>query len=299
MSKAVLKKENNSFGRKTKTQKIIFAIVFVIFLCYAISLLFPLWWLINSSLKSSVEFSMNKVAREPFALPDIWQFSNYIEVFSSLIVKDTNFLGMIFNSLWYICFASGMNILCSSLFAYVMAKYDFKGRNAIYTLFIVVMTMPIVGNGGAYYVFIRQLGIFDTPLYPLLVNVYCFTGNFLYMYAAFKSISWSYAEAVFIDGGNHYTVLFRIMLPQAMPILGTLFLTSAIGQWNEYTNILMYLPSYPTVASGLYSVRSILNRMGITFYFTGLVIATIPILILYMIFSNTLMKNLALGGIKG
>lgn len=70
------------------------------------------------------------------------------------------------------------------------------------------------------------------------------------MYGFFKNVSWTYAEAAFVDGGGHFTVFFRIMLPLAIGPIVTLFVVSAIGHWNDYMTMILYIPSYPTLASG-------------------------------------------------
>lgn len=293
-------KENQILSKRSPVERIVFTVVFCVFAVYAVSMIFPLIWLVMSSMKTSTDYALDVMNLKPFALPRSWEgLSNYVQVFEKLKYKDTTYLEMIFNSIWYIVFSVVPHLFCSSLFGYVMAKYKFKGREFIHGLVIFTMTVPIVGTGGAYYVMVNQMGIFNTPLYPLLTNIYCF-GHFLYMYAAYKNISWDYAEAVFIDGGNHWTAYFNVMMPQAMPLISTLAITMSISQWNTYEGVLMYLPDYPTVASGLYQASMTLNRSGgATLYYTGLVVSIIPILVLFIVFADKLMKNLSVGGLKG
>ena len=119
------------------------------------------------------------------------------------------------------------------------------------------------------------------------------------LYAFFKSVPWSYAEAVFIDGGNHFTVFFRIMLPLAMPMVTTLFILSAIAGWNDYTTPMLYFPSFPNVAMGLYMVSQTLTRGDMSTYYAALVITTVPVVALFAGFSDKIMKNYSIGGLKG
>ena len=120
------------------------------------------------------------------------------------------------------------------------------------------------------------------------------------MYGFFKNVSWSYAEAVFIDGGGHYTVFFKIMLPQALGPIATLFIMSFIGNWNDYMSVIMYLPSYQTLASGLYTYRAVQTRsVNFPEYFAGLLVSMLPILLLFSLFSDVIMKNMSVGGLKG
>lgn len=124
--------------------------------------------------------------------------------------------------------------------------------------------------------------------------------GFLVIYAFFKNISWEYAEAAFIDGAGHFTVFFKIMLPMAVPVVGALALLNGIGAWNAYMDVLLYNPDWPTLASGLYGLSRTLPRLGNTpAYYAALVIALIPILVLFCIFSDKIMKNFSVGGLKG
>lgn len=293
-------KENYILTQRTLSEKIIFAIVAVVLVIYSISMLFPLYWLVMSSLKETTEYVVDIMNLKPFALPDKPVFRNYIDVFESLHYGDSTYADMIFNSLWFIVLSVLPNLFATSLFGYVMAKYTFKGKELIFGLVIFTLTIPLVGTGGAYYVLIRQMQIYNTPFYPLVVNLYCFGSNFLYMYAVFKGISWSYAEAVFIDGGGHWTTYFKIMLPQALPVVMTLGITMAIAQWNDYMTVMLYLPDFPTVASGLHLASLTINRSGgATLYYTGLVVSIIPVLILFIVFADKLLTNLSIGGLKG
>ncbi|MCL2751265.1 MAG: ABC transporter permease subunit, partial [Firmicutes bacterium] len=110
----------------------------------------------------------------------------------------------------------------------------------------------------------------------------------------------SYAEAVYVDGGGEYTVLFRIMLPVALPPMSALFIMACIGAWNDYMTVILYLPSYPTIASGLYEIQYLFERDArLPLYFAALIISIIPVLTLFALFSGKIMKNMTVGGLKG
>lgn len=120
------------------------------------------------------------------------------------------------------------------------------------------------------------------------------------MYGYFKNISWSYAESVFIDGGGHMTVFLKIMLPIAKPVVTALIIIGIIAAWNDYSTPLMFLPAYPTLAVGMYGVSSVLPRSGNSpAYFAALIISTIPVIIFFAAFSDIIMSNLTIGGLKG
>ena len=285
--------------------RILFSVVFVLFLAYAISLLLPFLFLVFSSLKDPLEYMQDSINGNIFNPPKAWLFDNWAKVFSEMHIigaegETIYFPSMLFNSLWMSGVITVGGLFASSLTAYCLAKYKFKLRNFLYGIAIVTMTIPIIGSTGAMFKLTYDIGIFNTPLYPILTCLGGFGFNFLVLYGFFKNISWNYAEAVFVDGGGHFTAFFKIMLPQVVPALLTLGIMAFIGSWNDYTTPLLFLPNYPTIASGIYNVQVHLKRTGdYPQYFAALGISIIPIIILFVTFSDSLMKNLSVGGLKG
>lgn len=288
-------------NKRTKTAQAVFIIAFVIFCLYAFTLIFPFLWMFMSSLKDSALYEIDITTGNPFRWPDMFVWSNYSAVFNRLEANGTNYFGMFFNSIWYSVISSALAVVMPAIVGYCLSKFHFRGRNVLYGLAIFSMTIPLMGNMGAAYKLYGQLGLFDNPLYAVVTNLGGLGGmNFMIFYGFFKNISWSYVEAVYIDGGNDYTAFFRIMLPQAVPMMLTLFIMSFIGTWNDYMTIILYLPSYPTIASGMYIVSGTLQRTGQTpVYFAGLIVSMIPVLVLFFIFSDKMLTSVSFGGIKG
>ena len=250
-----------------------------------------------SSFKEVNEYNLGGA----FSLPTVWEFENYTEAFQSLNdpLTGTSFFGLIFNSIWYTVLTAGMASIVPSVTGYVISKYRFPGRDFIYAVAIVALTIPIVGSGAASMKLWHQLNLYDNPLRVVVGGLGGFGGTFLVYYGFFKSVSWSYAEAAEIDGAGPYTVFFQIMLPQAVPIILTYMITGAIGAWNEYQSIILYQPSFPTLASGLFNYKSNTARADIPVYYAGLVISMIPTLVLFSLCSSKIMTSISIGGLKG
>ena len=290
------KKEVNILNMRSKSEKIVYPIVFTIFLLQALSLLLPVAWMFMSSFKGALEFEGGNA----FDLPKKWLAGNFLEAFEMLNVGDTNFFGMIFNSLWYTIIVSALGAFVPSITGYVMSKYKFKLKPVFFSIAIISMTIPIVGATASYMKIIAFLNLYNTPFYTIVTSLGGFGGSFLVYYGFYKSVSWSYAEATMIDGGGPYTIFFKIMLPQAIPIILTYFITGAIANWNEYQTMILYLPDYPTLASGLFEYQSNSIRMAnYHVYFAGLIISMIPTLLLFGIFSDKIMTSISIGGLKG
>lgn len=297
-----LKKRNKESGllyKRSKGEKVVFLIAFLMFALYTLVMVFPFIWLFYTSFKSSYQYFEDVEAFKIMSFPTKWLFKNYSEAFLKLEYNDTTLAGMFFNSIWYTAVVVVEGVFFSACTGYCLSKYEFKVRGLIYFIAIFSMTIPVVGTLPASFRLSAGLGILNTPLQPIITCAGGFGFNFLIMYAFYKNMPWSYAEAVFIDGGNDFIAFFKIMLPMAKAPMITLSIISAISCWNDYTSIILFMPSYPTVASGLYYVYLNLFDNYPTIYYAALFLSMIPILVVFSIFSEQIMQNMSVGGLKG
>lgn len=300
-----IKDEASILTKRTKGEKILYGVVFVIFLAYSAVLIYALLYLFINSFQDAYVYKMNRAegGHSPFEFPEVFKFSNYrvaIEMNVQNSLAESVYLPqMFFNSLWYCGIAVGEQVLMSCFTGYVFAKYGFKGKESLYAVVIFSMTVPVVGNTGAMFKLVSDMGIYNSPLYVIVVSLSGWGFNFMVMYGFFKNVSWSYAEAVFLDGGSHFTAFFKIMLPQAKMSILTLCIVAFIQNWNNYLTPLMYLPDYPTLAAGVYQIKLSHAASNAPAYFATLIISTIPVVVIYACFSDVIMKNFSVGGLKG
>ena len=294
-------KEVNILNMRSAREKVIFNIAFVMFLIQSLTLIFGVVWMLISSFKNPVEYV---AVSKAFSLPEVWRWNNYIEAFENLIVNEgsydeTNFFGMLFNSIWYTLVVTALHVFVPTVTGYVFSKYDFRGKSVMFSIAVTAMMIPVIGSSASNMKLYSALGLKNTPLYAVVSSLGGFGATFIVYYGFFKSVSWSYAEAVMIDGGGPYTIFFKIMLPQATPIMFTYALTGAIANWNEYTTMILYLPSYPTLASGLFEYKAnSIRGANYPVYYAGLIISMIPTLAIFSVFSNKIMTSLSMGGLK-
>lgn len=280
--------------RRGTFEKICFVIAFLVFLTYSLLLIYAFYWIVMSSFKTNREFY-----RDPFALPENWLFSNYLDAFEVLQYNGVNAIGMIFNSIWYSLGTVIIHILVCSATGYVFAKYEFKGKKLIYGIAIMAMIIPIIGGLASTYKLVYDLGLANSPLY-LLTNLAGFGMHFIIMMSYFRGISGAYSEAAFMDGAGHAKTFFTIMLPLAQGPALALGVKQFIAVWNDYYTPLLYLDKMPTLATGLYYYRLELNyTSNEPVYFAGVVLSAIPVLILFAFFSDKIMENINVGGLKG
>ena len=278
--------------KKTPSETVLYTLVFILFCLFAISYVYLIAWCFYSGLRTA-----DDVTTDPFGFSSV-HFANYIEVFGKLRVNDSNFFTMLLHSLYFSCLGSALNILITSMFAYVCAKYRFPGSTLIYSVVIVVTTLPIFGSGSATYKLLYHLNFLNSPL-MILTSLGGFSMYFLYMYAFYKSMSWSYAEAAEIDGANDWQIFFKVMLPQSIPMAGSLFIMLWMAEWNSYGTALIYLNKMPTLAVGIYLFKTrMMYNASMNVLYAACFISVLPPLLIFIACNGTLMNNVSLGGIK-
>lgn len=295
--------------RKRNVLQIVFkAFLWLLMVIYCLSLVFTLFWMVYTSFKSEFDFIINAFDF-PQNIAEIG-FSNYtrmLDLFCIKVLKNgipTNyyFPQMFGFSLIWSFSISFVNVFFTTLVAYVMAKYRFFGRNFLYALGIFVMITPIVGNFPSAMTVKKALGVYDNMLLTILTSPSCvFSGvHFMLMYAAFKHISWTYAEAAFIDGASDYKVMFRVMIPLVFPTCMVLFVLQFLGAWNDYGTFIIWLPSTPTLAYGMLTFQANASKYGATIpeVTAGFVVVAIPNILLYLASQKLILSKFSVGGLK-
>ena len=286
---------SNMWKKKSLGEKITLSIMFVIFLFYGFSLLFPLIWAFYNSFKTTTDYNADN-----FRLPLQWTVENYKAVFTTAAAGKTNIVSAIFNSIWMSTLSTLLSLFASCLTAYVVSKYRFKTSTLIYTVAIFIQIIPLVGGiTGMYQLLWGTLQIADTPflIWPIWFGGFGF--SFLMLYSAFKSVPWSYAESAFIDGAGHFTTFLRIMLPSVKPILASLFVVNFIGAWNDYMTAYLYMPSYAPLSLAVYLLQDDATRISYPVYLAVVVVSVVPIITLFISFQKLIMENTTVGGLKG
>ncbi|MCQ2815243.1 MAG: carbohydrate ABC transporter permease [Bacilli bacterium] len=288
-----LKSYNKEWKKKSVTERAVLIVMLIIFIIYGFSLIFPLIWTFYNSFKDSFEFNSDM-----FSLPKTWTPQNYIDAFKEL---GSSSLGTaIWNSVWMSVLSTVLGLFASSLTAYVVAKYRFKGSKVIYTISVFIQIIPLVGAVTGMYELIH--GTLQIANEPLLIWPIWFGGfgfSFLMLYGAFKNVPWSFAESAFIDGAGHFRTFFQIMLPTIRPVLASLFVVNFIGAWNDYMTPYLYMDQYPTLSLLVYNSSSDGAALNYPKYFAVIVISVIPTLILFVAFQKLIMENTTTGGLKG
>ena len=278
-------------------------ILYVIVSLYCLTMLAVLAFGVINSLKTVDDYEYLNPFGLPHAAEGGWQFVNYIKVFSEFTVttvgaKEVGLIKMFFNSILYAGLMSLFCVATQVITAYAVAKYNFKGKNIIYAVAIIVMILPIIGSLASEVQIADAFGFRNSVLGVCLMRCK-YTGiYFLVFYATFKSLSWSYAEAAQIDGASHFGTFFHIMLPLIKGTIFAVFILLFIEHWNDYYTPLVFLPEKPTLSYGLFTFQDD-NAGSIPLQFSACFLASIPILLVFIAFKDKIMGNVTMGGIKG
>jgi len=305
---------------KGPTATIFIVIVFSLLLLYAISQVFVLGWGLMTSLKDDLEFSfsalsfpdVNGMSKEAFwglkyyknlsnvvITQSVGYYSRGREVFDDV---EANLLNMLLNSILYVVIAGGIRTIVPCVVAYMCAKYSYKLSKFVVTFAIVILSVHIVGAEPASVKLLRDLGLYNSFL-GIAVQQSTFLGMyFLIFLAFFQGMSNGYLEAAEIDGASQFRILISIVLPLASKTIITIFLLNAITFWNDYNTPLLYLPSYPTLAYGIYyantTTDSSLNLNNAPAKIACGMVLAVPMIIIFVIFRNKLLGNVSMGGLK-
>ncbi len=289
-----MKIRKNILNRRSASQSAVYIVASILIGLLVLSYVASFFWGIMAACKTHKELLM-----EPFAWPKKWNFNNFILAFKSLKVYGVGLAGLIENSLILAFFGPFLAIGGSTILAYVVAKYNFVGKKLLLAVNVIVISLPLVGTQGSTYRVFSSLKMIDSPL--LLLNfIGNFGSNFLYMLSCFKNISNTYMEAARIDGAGHYKIMFKVMIPLAIPLASALWIMSIISTWNDVNMALLYWPRRPTLATGIYLFREIASRTNqLNVYYAAVMLSSIPPLVLFSIFHKKILANVTFGGLKG
>lgn len=279
--------------KRSKAESIRLWIFFVLFAIYSFTLIFPFFWLIINSLKTHQEFFAHV-----WNLPENWLFSNYGAVLSRT-VSGQNFIQIIGNTVFLTVALTAVGVFFPVISAYTCSKYRFKLRSVCLVMALIIVAVPTVGGTAAAYKLFKTFNIYDSYTALIFMGSGGFGFSFMLMMATFDNISWTYAEAAFIDGASDARVLFQIMMPLAWPTIMTLIVLSVIGSWNDYFSVYMFAPSHPTIGVGIKQLSDNLSGVDASYpqLFALMIISIIPAIIIYALFQKPIMNNFG-GGIK-
>lgn len=284
---------NKEKGMGARARGMVLSAVIVVILClFAFAQIFPFYLQLVRSLQPPDFYPLYG---KLYLWPEAFHFSNYVKAF-----VDADLGRGTLNTLIVCILFTGLSCMMVLLAGYVLGKKKFRGQNAIFIIFLATMMVPgevlLVPN----YFLMIQLGMYDslTALFlPGLVNIF---GVFLvkqFMYTIPDSI----LEAAKLDGINEVKMIFYIILPLSLPVIGTYVIITFIATWNDYLwpSIILKTDTIYTLQMKLmYFNPAYATPEDQTLRAAGVIVTMFPLLVMYFIFQKQLIEGVSLSGLK-
>ncbi len=266
-------------------------VVHFLLLSVAVTCLFPMLWVMASSLKTQ-----ETVFQDLSLVPKEWHFQNYYQAW-----HEGGFGRHFLNSLCYTAFVVVGIVIISSMAAYAFSRLNFPGKNALFYMFLVAMMIPIPGSFVALYVLLNKLKLRNTEIGYILamINVGLSTSIFL-LKTFFDKTPKELEDAARIDGCSKFGIWWHVALPLAKPVLAVVVVFNALNVWNEYLLALLIfddrLKMPLQVALQKFQGEFVTNY---PLLMAGLTITALPIIILYLLMQKYIVKGVTQGAVVG
>ncbi|MGP4061197.1 carbohydrate ABC transporter permease [Halobacillus litoralis] len=269
------------------------SIVRIPLIIWSLAVLYPIFWMILGSFKSNAEIYAN-----PWGLPDSFSLSNFVDAWSNYNI-DTS----VFNSFIVTGLGATLTLAMAIPTSYALERMRFRGNRFLFTLYISAMMIPMVLGWIPLFFLLMQLNLLDNIFGLSIVYAVSQLPFSIFVLTSFMAtIPKSLEEAAAIDGMTPYGILWKIITPLSTTGIITVTIMNMIQFWNEYFMALIFLQSEENYTLAL-AIDYISNETQYTnswgTLFASLVIAIIPVIILYAIFQRRIVKGMTEGAIKG
>lgn len=276
-------------------------ILLVVFIFLIIITLYPFLNVLAISFNDPIDTMRNI----NMVIPRQFTTSNYVYIF-----KENNLIAPLLLSVLRTVLGAGLGVICTAMLAYVLSRKDFY-FNKVFTLLFVVTMYVSGGLIPEYLLLMRTLGLgnnFLVYIIPGLIWVY----NVILVRSFIEGLPIALQEAARVDGANDFIIWGKIILPLCKPVLATVGLFMAVGQWNSFMDTYLYAKELPTLQYVLYQIMETATikidphaaeqmtnavsplsvRMAIT------IVATVPILIVYPFLQKYFVGGMTVGAVK-
>ena len=269
---------------------------------------FPFYWMIRTAFSTS-----NALFSDPSSLLPVDFTTGAFERVLGLATPQearaeggsgaaVSFWPFLRNSLVFATLTTAGQVFFSALAAYAFARLHWPGRDKVFFLFLTSLMIPPIFTMLPNFILIRNLGLLNT--FPGMIAPYFFMTPFaiFFLRQFFLGISREIEEAAKLDGAKHWTIFFRIVLPMSVAPIVTLFILTFINMWNEYFWPLLVGTKdnvrVLTVALGVFQSQTPQGSPDWAGLMAAVLIAAIPILILFFAFAKRIVNSIGFSGMK-
>ncbi|RIX51192.1 carbohydrate ABC transporter permease [Paenibacillus nanensis] len=292
---------------KTKTDfadKAVLFVIYTLLILLVIVTLYPLLYVLFASFSDAGQLIVNKGI--------LWKPLGFsLEAYKSVLANPGIAIGYK-NTLFIVVFGVMVNLFMTALGAYVLSRKNVMLNNVF--MFLIVFTMFFGGGLIPLYLVVKGVGLLDS-LWSTILPFAVSTFNLIIMRTAFMGIPDSLEESAKIDGANHFTILFRIIIPLSMPVIAVMILYYAVDKWNGWFYASVFIKSrelFPLqlvlreilIANSTDSMSAGASagdrfQIGETIKYATIMVATVPILCVYPFVQRYFVKGVMVGSLKG
>lgn len=288
--------------KKTLGDRVFNAANFIFMILIMLIMIYPCWYVLMASFSDPVAIYGNGGIL-------LWPKKFGIYTYQEVLKNSQVWLGYR-NTILYVACGGLLSLSLTISAAFCLTRRGLPGRNGI--LFLILFTMYFSGGLIPTYLVVRSLKLLDTPFAVLLPGAVS-TYNLIITITYFRGLPYELEEAAKIDGAGDYTVLFRIMVPLATPIIAVIALYYMVGIWNNYFTPMLYLNKRSLFPLQLF-LREILiqnNTASITasqsdsaqayaenVKYAIIVVSTVPVMCIYPFLQRYFVKGIMIGAIK-
>lgn len=266
-------------------------LTYVLLGAFAVTTLFPLFWMFYSSFKTNQDIAMST-----FALPSVWHLENYVNAWQTAKIG-TYFANSVFVSIASIV----VTIVAGASAAFILAKFHFRLRGVVYGFFIVGMLIPLQSVLVPLFIQMRDFKLLDSP-WSLVLSYTAFglPITIFLMESFIRSFPDSIIEAAILDGATIKRIFLALVLPMSKPVVATVAILNFLNNWKEFSFALIFLMTEEkkTLPLGLYNFLGAYTA-DYAGLMAALMIASIPLLVLYFVLQEQIIKGMTAGAVKG
>lgn len=260
---------------------------------WALMVILPIVWVFLASFKDTTE-----IFSSPWTMPAELRWDNYARAWTRARVGD-----YFLNSLFVVALSTAGTMLLGAMAAYVLARYEFRGRRALYLFFVAGMAFPTFLAIVPLFFVVKSLGLLNTHTGLILVYIaYSLPFTVFFLSAFFRTLPTSVAEAGIIDGASHTRLFFSVMLPMAKPGMVSVAIFNIIGQWAQYLLPLVLVGGNQDKWVLTQGIAQISVTAGYeadwSGLFAALTISILPMIIVYAVFQRQIQSGLTAGAVK-
>jgi len=292
-----VEESKTSFNAVAKQEKqknrIYLGFIYAFLVIAALSVLFPFYWMIQSSFKTLEDYTSELI---PSFFPIPMTFDNYIQAWTAVSLGR-----YMLNTFIFAIITTLILLVVCILAAFAFARLEFKGKNIVFTIFLATMMIPMELFTITNYATIVNLNLRNTfigLIFPSVMSVF-----YIYLLRQnFMQVPDQVYYAAKVDGSSDLKYLIKVLIPLSKPTLISIAILKFIECWNSYVwpRLITTKESYFLISNGIQTLRtSGFGREHIPAMMAAVVCVSIPLLVLFAVFRKQIMSGVSKSGLKG